>query len=771
MVSAGAGGALQTVPLYVSGPVNRLPQRCLALFAGALAFASLRFQAATVRADAPTPVVDVWTFGRNNVGQLGQVPPNTTIPWPMHEARHWVTVAAGTSHTLALTDQGEVFAWGSNTSGQLGNGTTTDSALPVAVTGLTGVTMIAAGSAQSFAYRASDGALWGWGDNSQGELAQPDTLTISTVPAPISGVGAITALTAGGAHTLALGADGTVYAWGSNLRGQLGQGDTSLRRSPTAVPLGARAIAIAAGGAHSIAVTEGDGQAWTWGWNVFGQLGDGTQGQPMQANPTPRKALGVVGVDQVSAGDLHSLARTPDGHVWAWGYNTEGQVGDGATTPANTGVLTPVLLSTIDSVAALDAGGIHSIALRSNGEVWTWGNNQFGACGTNGRGQHLNPEPVFAGLNGTAVAAGGYHSVVLSAPRPVAHAIDVGDSSASVAPLTLPLLHDRQGPADVTALAAGWQHVLALDGNHRVWSWGDDSAGQVGTPDGSHVAPELVDVPLGDAVGFVQVAARANQSFALRSDGAVFAWGDNRYGALGLGSVQLADHPVQVPGLARIVAVGAGERHTIALDEDGTVWAWGGNQEGELGKARSTTLTTAPTQISGLYGITSIAAGGFHNAAIDIVGTLVLWGDGFHAQLGTGGIDGSTSVVNAALPPDVVAVSLGRFHSLALRDGGSVWSFGDASACQLGDGTVPGVWTPMHAHLPVNAAAVAAGDYHSLALGTDGKVYGWGDDSRGALGAAGPSYSHLACVPVVAQTGPAVLAASGGAFSVVATTP
>ncbi|HVW29511.1 MAG TPA: hypothetical protein VHC69_29305 [Polyangiaceae bacterium] len=750
--------------------MNRLPKRIGALVAAGVALSSVRFEAPSVRADAPAPMLDLWTFGRNRVGQLGAVAPNTTIPWPMHEAQHWVSISAGTEHTLALTDDGEVYAWGNNANGQLGDGTTTDSMLPVPVKGLTGITIIAAGGSHSLAYRASDETLWAWGDNSVGALAQPDSVTTSSVPVSIDGVGPIKALAGGGAHSLALGTDGTVYAWGSNQRGQLGVGDVTLRRTPTVVPLAAKAIAIGAGAAHSLAVTEGDGQVWTWGWNVFGGLGNGEQGQPTQAYPNPGRALGVTGVDQVAGGDFHSLARTTDGHVWAWGYNTEGQVGNGALTPANTGVLTPVLLDGIDSVAELDAGSIHSIALRTNGEVWTWGDNQVGACGTNAHGYQGRPAKVFGDITGVAVSAGSVHSVILAGPRPVAKVVELGDSTSSQDPLTLPVVHERAGPSDVAGLAAGWHHVLALDGQHRVWSWGDDSAGQLGTPDGTHEDPELVDVPLEGAAGFVQVAARANQSFALRSDGAVFAWGDNTYGALGLGSIQLQDHPARVDGLGHVVSVAAGERHAIALTEDGQVWAWGQNLSGQLGTRPSATITNTPALVPAFYGTTFIAAGGFHNAAIDIVGNLQMWGDGFHAQLGNGGISGSYSPATANFYEDVTTVSLGRFHSLAVLAGGAVWSFGDGSACQLGEGVLDGAWTPMKASVAENAAAVAAGDYDSLAVGYDGKVYGWGDDSRGALGAPGPPYSHLACHPVAAQAGTAVLAAGGGAFNVLAVT-
>lgn len=734
------------------------------------AFASLRGQPNPVRAETPPPVLDLWTFGRNRVGQLGSVPPNNTIPWPMHEARHWVAVSAGREHALALTDQGDVFAWGTNVKGQLGDGTTRDSFLPVQVQGLTGITFIAAGGDHSLAYRASDATLWAWGDNSVGQLAQPASVATSALPVAVTGCGPLKAIATGTQHSVVLGVDGTVYTWGNNLRGQLGLGDVAVRYSPAAVSMPAPVIAIGAGSAHTLAVTAEDGQVYTWGWNVFGQLGNGLQGSPTQAFPNPAPVAGVHDVDQVAGGDFHSLARTTDGHVWAWGYNTEGQVGNGAHTPANTGVLSPVLLDGIDSVAALDAGGIHSIALRTNGEVWAWGSNQFGAVGTNSRGNQLVPVPVSGGLHGTAVSAGGYHCVVLSDPRPVAHAVQVGDASADTGPLALPLVRPLEGPPDITALAAGLHHSLALDGEHRVWSWGDDSSGQLGTEDGSHDAPELVDIPLDGTRGFVQVAARGKQSFALRSDGAVFAWGDNTYGELGVGSTESQPRPEQV-SISRAVRVAAGEHHTIALDQDGSVWAWGQNRSGQLGSTPNSALAKTPIQISGLYGITSVAAGGFHNAAFGIGGSFLVWGDGSRGQLGTGGISSSASPVNSLLPDDVVMVSLGQFHTLGFRNRGSLWSFGASNACQLGEGAIPGVWEPMPVTSPADVLLVSTGDYHSLVVTVEGKVYGWGDDSRGALGTDGPPFPHFGCSPVAMQVGSALFAAAGGAFSLVAVVP
>jgi len=240
---------------------------------------------------------------------------------------------------------------------------------------------------------------------------------------------------------------------------------------------------------------------------------------------------------------------------------------------------------------------------------------------------------------------------------------------------------------------------------------------------------------------------------------------------LGLGKTTRERAPVRVATLERIVAIGAGERHGLALDQDGIVWSWGQNLHGELGRTPSTALERTPAQIPSLFGVTKIAAGGFHSATIDLVGTLSLWGDGSRGQLGNGGTDATPAGKVASLPQDVVTVSLGRFHSLAIRSGGSLWSFGDDGACQLGTGTIPGFLEPQPVDVPAPVALIAAGSYHSLAIGYDGTVYGWGDDSRGALGQPGPSFSHVQCIPAPAQASPAVMAAGGDSFSVLAVGP
>jgi alpha-tubulin suppressor-like RCC1 family protein len=231
----------------------------------------------SVRAGTPPPIVDIWTWGLGTVGQLGPARLNTAIPSPTHARGRWVAASAGSGHTLVLTDTGEVWAWGGNDQGQLGDGTTSDSMLPVQVSGLSGVTAIAAGSFHNLAYRASDGTLWGWGSNANGQLARDPPGSRIRIPVEISGLGPLKGIAAGGGHSLALKDDGTVVAWGTNQLGQLGTGDFVAHTSPVPVVLPGPASAIGAGGSHSLAALSAGGVVYTWGWNVFGQLGRGYQ--------------------------------------------------------------------------------------------------------------------------------------------------------------------------------------------------------------------------------------------------------------------------------------------------------------------------------------------------------------------------------------------------------------------------------------------------------------------------------------------------------------
>ena len=315
------------------------------------------------------------------------------------------SVATGYGHSVALTRDGMLWAWGDNEFGQLGNGTTTDSRVPVRVSNLSGVIAIAAGGYHSIALK-SDGTVWTWGDNGYGQLGSGAWTDNSLIPVQVSGLTGVVAIAAGGAHTLALKSDGTLWAWGSNQYGQLGNNDTADNNIPVQVSGLTGVITISAGDHHSVAL-KSNGTVWTWGKNWFGQLGDGTLNDSL----IPVVVSGLSRVIAIAAGSAHTLALKSDGTVWAWGDNGYGQLGNGTTSYDPNPV--PVPVSSLTGVITIAAGNAHSIALKSNGTLWAWGSNQYGQLGNNTTTDSKTPVQVSNLTGVVAIAAGGDHSAAI----------------------------------------------------------------------------------------------------------------------------------------------------------------------------------------------------------------------------------------------------------------------------------------------------------------------------------------------------------------------
>ncbi|MDD2319471.1 MAG: hypothetical protein PHO83_05395 [Geobacteraceae bacterium] len=284
---------------------------------------------------------EVWAWGHNSSGQLGD---NTlitkTTPIQVLSADEITpltgikAIAAGGKHTLAIAADDTVVAWGSNTYGQLGNDSKTTSRLPVVVSGLTDVIAIAAGGEFSLALK-SDGTVWAWGSNSKGQLGNDSTVS-SSVPVQVGGLTGhtITKIAAGGSHALALVDDGTIFAWGYNEFGQLGDGTITTSKLPVAVVMTGTATAISAGLDHSVAIIDGTVNAW--GYNYYGQLGNGAVLQSHSAVKTLQTVQDQDGnplanIQEIIATGHHCIARDSNGDVWTWGRNTHGQLGDGTT--------------------------------------------------------------------------------------------------------------------------------------------------------------------------------------------------------------------------------------------------------------------------------------------------------------------------------------------------------------------------------------------------------------------------------------------------------
>jgi alpha-tubulin suppressor-like RCC1 family protein len=346
-----------------------------------------------------------YAWGKGGSGQLGNGSTADQFS-PVDALSQVAQVSGGFRHTVAVRADGTVWAWGDNAKGELGNGTTAASLSPVQVLGLKGVVQVAAGFDSSLALR-SDGTVWAWGYNTSGQLGDGTTID-RTKPVKVGGLTGVAKIAAGGEQSFALRSNGTVVAWGNNGYGQLGDGTTATRTTPVAVSGLTKVTQIAGGSNHSVALRS-DGTVMAWGYNAAGEVGDGT----LTNRTKPVKVPGLIGVTQIAAGTGdHSLAVRSDGSVMAWGYNAYGQLGDGTTTTRTK----PVTVPGLTKVTRVSAGASHSVALRSDGSVVAWGYNHFGQLGdgtTTNRTKPVNG-PGLMGV--TQVAAGGLHTLVKVGP-------------------------------------------------------------------------------------------------------------------------------------------------------------------------------------------------------------------------------------------------------------------------------------------------------------------------------------------------------------------
>lgn len=364
----------------------------------------------------------IWAWGANGSGQLGD---GTMLrrPIPVQVASLngvvIVAIAAGESFSIALDENGQVYTWGENATGQLGDGTTTLRTIPYRIPELTDITAIAAGARFGLALR-NDGTVWAWGSNGHGELGDNTTIQRTTPvqvkdPAGTGFLDRITAIAGGGSHSLAARVDGTVWAWGKNDSGQLGNNARS--SNPTMLPVQvvgpggtgiAEVLKVAGGDSHSLALKT-DGSVWAWGLNANGQLGDDTTRDrltPVQVKDASG-AASLMDVGAIAAGGGHSLAAKKDGSaVFAWGLNAEGQLGDRTTQSRGLPVVVTGLsgVGRLADIRGIGAGANYSLAVRSNNGAVAWGNNATGQLGDRSTAQHHAPVAV-SGTGFTWMAA------------------------------------------------------------------------------------------------------------------------------------------------------------------------------------------------------------------------------------------------------------------------------------------------------------------------------------------------------------------------------
>lgn len=528
-------------------------------------------------------------WGLGSDGQLGNgTTESSSFPDAVRGGEAFVELALGRAHGCARTDRGRVHCWGSDARGQLGDGRGgPERALaPREVTELGSTALDLAAGADHTCARVHTDEVYCWGGNGRGQLGDGTLLDAPhPVPGPVSGV----EVAAGDEHTCVLHDYGMITCWGDNQHGQLGDGRAAWRTLPAPVRGLGDAVAIAAGGNHSCATRST--AVLCWGSNEEGELADFPEratSTPVPAilaaepsgvslalgrtcviesggwvmcsghgmEPPSRRAtleLGVLGtIRQIAVSRDFACALNTEGAIGCWGDNAHGQLGDGTTTSR---ALAALVIGEGDA-REVAVGGRHACARVVSGAVYCWGANDLGQLGDGGHADRTVPAPVEGLADADALALGRDHACALRRDGTVAcwggnRAGQLGDgtqtSRATVAPVA--------GLTGVTAIAAGWVHTCARTAEGGVLCWGENRYGQLGRETPEDLVSS-VPAPVGGLDEVAQIASGGLHSCAREGSGEVLCWGSNDRGQLGDGVTLLATRPV----LARLPSSAAPRR-------------------------------------------------------------------------------------------------------------------------------------------------------------------------------------------------------------------
>ncbi|MEW6758578.1 MAG: putative Ig domain-containing protein [Acidobacteriota bacterium] len=497
----------------------------------------------------------VWSFGNNVFGQLGDgTTTDRTLPVPVMGLPGASSVRAGGFHSLALSGAGTLYAWGMNSNGQLGLNDWANRLEPTPVTDLAGlaVTRCSGGTYHSLAV-TEDGSLWAWGSGHFGELGNGSSATLC-FPVEVSGLSNPVTLSASN-HCLAATSDGSLWTWGNNFMGQLGLGWAGRECLPVRTQGTGRVRAGSGGSDHTLFLDE-DGSVWASGLNDQGQLGDGTY----LGTDTAVKVLGIEDAAFVSAGGLFSTALREDGTVWTWGSNGTGELGQGSLDFSSP---LPGQVLGISTACGTAAGWAHGLALLTDGTVRAWGANWHGQLGVGNTLNQWAPVQV-PGLTGiVAIASGGNHCLALRADGTVMAWGENNHGQVGDGTLTSRLFPVQVfGLSNIVAVAAGAVHSLALRGDGTVFSWGLTLSG---APGDASWTDSTLPLQVSGLPAVSAIAAGGSHSLALAVAGSIWAWGDNSRGQLGDGSLDSAPLPQEVQGVPDPATIGAGHAFSLAV--------------------------------------------------------------------------------------------------------------------------------------------------------------------------------------------------------------
>ncbi|SHG14147.1 RCC1 domain-containing protein [Chryseobacterium vrystaatense] len=718
------------------------------------------------------PAVGLHVFNvrvKDNTGVWGAVFKNViNVETPITPSGCWQSISSGGEYSLGIKADGTLWAWGSNSNGQLGDGTTVDRKVPIQIG--TGNNWLKIDTKDYYTVAIkTDGTLWTWGKNHNGQLGD-GTEVDKYIPTQIGTATNWQSMSAGSNHTLAIKTDGTLWGWGGNFYGQLGNGTTIDTTVPTQIGTATNWQSITSGIFHTVAIKT-DGTLWAWGNNVYGQLGDGTTTN----KKVPTQIGNAANWKSVDAGDHYSMGLRTDGTLWTWGINYNGQLGDGTTTQKDS----PIQIGTATNWQSTAAGNRFAFATRTNGTLWSWGDNADGQLGngTSGAVNTTSPTQVGSSSDNMLISAGGHHVLVknidgflkvcgqnifgqlgdgtnsqrntfaytgcpsnctaptqFSATNITSSTAVINWTASASAPnggyLYLYSTSPITGGIDGTSLSTTANLTNLLPGTKYFW-W---VASHCVTSQGNWISGgSFTTLAATGTACWQSVSAGEKHSLGIKTDGTLWAWGYNSYGQLGDGTRSTKNSPIQIGKENNWLQISGGDFHSIALKTNGTLWAWGANYYGQLGNGTNTDKTI-PTQIGTATDWVSITSGNNYVVALKADGTIWAWGNNNFGQLADGTNTDKNTPTQIGTANDWKMIASGAMSTLAIKTNGTLWAWGYNTYGQLGNGTANHSSTPIQVGTATNWKTVSVGHLHSLGIKTDGTLWAWGNGGSGRLG-------------------------------------
>ncbi len=582
----------------------------------------------------------------------------------------------------------------------------------------------AAGGTTTAPAAPSGARLFAWGRGVDGRLGLGDAISRSS-PTQIGTLGlwSSVGVSGNGQFGFATRTNGTLWAWGKGSRGYLGTNDTVYRSSPIQVGALTGWSNMSSSYSSTFAI-KADGTMWTWGFESLGQLGVGVSGLHYVSSPIQ---IGTLATWSTTAtGRQHTLALKTDGTLWTWGRGNHGENGDLTAIYRSS----PVQVGTLATWSGVSAGGYTSFAVRTNGTLWSWGYNAAG----------------FLGLG------------------------DVANRSSPTQVGTL---------TTWASVGSAYVHTFAIKTDGTMWAWGRNSEGALGLGDQGAVNATARSSPV--QVGTLATWSRATggslSSRALKTDGTMWAWGTNGFGELGLADIISRSSPVQVTSSTGWVSIGGGVTHGFALQDPalftGKVpWVWGLNSSGQLGMS-DTVNKSSPVQLSSSANWSSIAGGNAFRLALKNDGTIWSWGKNHYGQLGLGDQGAAdatarsspTQIGTLATWTKIIAANKG-VAGFAIQSPGTLWSWGYGAFGSLGHGGTTSRSSPTQVGTLANWANIGTGQYSTFAVKTDGSL--WVVGSTGGFGVAGRGTAASNNSPIQIGTLTDWSSVSGNYFSILA---